>query len=142
MASKPQPHFPATRMRRNRRTGWSRRLVQEHTLTASDLIWPIFVRDGVGERTPVAAMPGVDRVTVDIAVEEVARAASLGIPAVAIFPYTDPALRDHTGSEALNAGNLTCRACRAIKDNSLRRFGLRRLGVVRGRGCRSRRGGG
>jgi len=104
------------RPRRNRKSDWARRLVQENVLTAGDLIWPIFVRDGVGERTPVAAMPGVDRVTVDIAVEEVARAASLGIPAVAIFPYTDPALRDHTGSEALNAGNLTCRACRAIKE--------------------------
>ncbi|MDQ0395103.1 porphobilinogen synthase [Labrys monachus] len=113
---KPERLSLVERPRRNRKSEWARRLVTENVLTAGDLIWPIFVRDGVGERTPIAAMPGVDRVSVDVAVEEVARAASLGIPAVAIFPYTDPALRDPTGSEALNAQNLTCRACRAIKE--------------------------
>jgi porphobilinogen synthase len=118
---KPLPAHAAERLslierpRRNRKSEWARRLVRENVLTANDLIWPIFVCDGVNERTPIEAMPGVDRVTVDIAVEEVARAAALDIPAVAIFPYTDPALRDPTGTEALNAQNLTCRACRAIK---------------------------
>ncbi|WP_413988365.1 porphobilinogen synthase [Labrys okinawensis] len=103
------------RPRRNRKSEWARRLVKENVLTTNDLIWPIFVQDGVNTRTPVAAMPGVDRVTVDIAVKEAARALALDIPVVAIFPYTDPDLRDPTGSEALNAQNLTCRACRAIK---------------------------
>ncbi|CAM5764985.1 delta-aminolevulinic acid dehydratase [Labrys miyagiensis] len=103
------------RPRRNRKSEWARRLVKENVLTANDLIWPIFVQDGINTRTPVAAMPGVDRVTIDIAAQEAARAAELDIPVVAIFPYTDPDLRDPTGSEALNAQNLTCRACRAIK---------------------------
>jgi porphobilinogen synthase len=103
------------RPRRNRKSEWARRLVKENVLTTNDLIWPIFIQDGVNTRTPVAAMPGVDRLTVDLAVEEAARAVALDIPVVAIFPYTDPDLRDPTGSEALNAQNLTCRACRAIK---------------------------
>ncbi|MGJ4855117.1 porphobilinogen synthase [Labrys sp. KB_33_2] len=103
------------RPRRNRKSEWARRLVKENVLTTNDLIWPIFVQEGENLRTPVAAMPGVDRVSIDIAVEEAQRAAALDIPVVAIFPYTDPSLRDPTGSEALNAQNLTCRACRAIK---------------------------
>ncbi|WP_454813443.1 porphobilinogen synthase [Labrys neptuniae] len=103
------------RPRRNRKSEWARRLVKENVLTTNDLIWPIFVQEGENLRTPVAAMPGVDRVSIDIAVEEAQRAAALDIPVVAIFPYTDPSLRDSTGSEALNAQNLTCRACRAIK---------------------------
>ncbi|MBP0579205.1 porphobilinogen synthase [Labrys sp. LIt4] len=103
------------RPRRNRKSEWARRLVKENVLTTNDLIWPIFVQEGENLRSPVAAMPGVDRVSVDIAVEEAQRAAALDIPVVAIFPYTDPSLRDPTGSEALNAQNLTCRACRAIK---------------------------
>ncbi len=105
----------AERPRRNRKSEWARRLVKENVLTANDLIWPIFVQDGLDTRTPVSAMPGVDRVTVDLAVEEALRAVALDIPVIAIFPYTDPDLRDPTGSEALNAQNLTCRACRAIK---------------------------
>ncbi|WP_448951799.1 porphobilinogen synthase [Labrys neptuniae] len=103
------------RPRRNRKSEWARRLVRENVLTTNDLIWPIFVQEGENQRTPVAAMPGVDRVSVDLAVEEAQRAAALDIPVVAIFPYTEPSLRDPTGSEALNADNLTCRACRAIK---------------------------
>lgn len=103
------------RPRRNRKSEWARRLVKENVLTTNDLIWPIFVQDGENRRSPVAAMPGVDRVSVDLAVEEAQRAAALEIPVVAIFPYTEPSLRDPTGSEALNAQNLTCRACRAIK---------------------------
>ncbi|MDQ4060161.1 MAG: porphobilinogen synthase, partial [Pseudomonadota bacterium] len=102
-------------MRRNRRADWSRRLVQENRVTVSDLIWPLFLIDGVSRREPVASMPGVDRLTVDQAVREAERAAKLGIPCVALFPNTDPALRDAEGSEALNADNLTCRAVRAVK---------------------------
>ncbi len=103
------------RMRRNRRTDWSRRLVRESTLTVDDLIWPIFLIDGDRVRQPVAAMPGVERLSVDEAAKEAARAAALGIPAIALFPYTDPARRDETGSEALNPRNLVCSATRAIK---------------------------
>lgn len=103
------------RMRRNRRHDWSRRLVQENRLSVNDLIWPIFVRDGDNQSEAIASMPGVFRYSVDQAVKQVQRAARLGIPAVALFPYTDPALRDETGSEALNSANLICKACRAVK---------------------------
>jgi porphobilinogen synthase len=102
------------RPRRNRKAEWTRRLVRENQLTADDLIWPIFIVDGAG-RQPVGSMPGVERLSMDEAVREAERAASLKIPALALFPYTDPALRDERGSEALNARNLVCSAARAIK---------------------------
>lgn len=108
-----------TRMRRNRRTDWSRRLVSENALTTNDLIWPIFLVDGTSVRQPVPSMPDVVRLSVDEAVREAEKAAALGIPALALFPYTDPDLRDDMGSEALNAENLTCRALRAIKSEGL-----------------------
>jgi porphobilinogen synthase len=104
-----------TRLRRNRRSDWARRMVQENVLTTADLIWPLFVMDGQNARTPVASMPGIERLSVDQAVREAERAAKLSIPCIALFPYTDPALRDETGSEALNENNLVCRAVRAIK---------------------------
>ncbi|MDO9411895.1 MAG: porphobilinogen synthase [Pseudolabrys sp.] len=104
-----------TRMRRNRRSEWARRLVREHTVTADDLIWPIFVRDGDNVRQPVASMPGVERLSVDQTVRAAEQAAKLSIPCIALFPYTDPSLRDASGSEALNEDNLVCRAIRAIK---------------------------
>jgi porphobilinogen synthase len=90
--------------------------VRENVLSVGDLIWPIFLIDGENRRVPVNAMPGVERLTVDEAVREAERAASLGIPAIGVFPYTDPSLRDECGSEALNAKNLVCRGVRAIKD--------------------------
>lgn len=105
----------AKRPRRNRRADWSRRLVRENALSVDDLIWPIFLIEGEGRREPVSAMPGVERLSVDEAVRAAERAARLGIPALALFPYTEPDLRDATGSEALNPENLTCRALRAIK---------------------------
>ena len=104
-----------TRMRRNRRSEWARRLVREHVVTTDDLIWPLFVMDGDNARAPVASMPGVERLSVDQAVREAERAAKLAIPCIALFPYTDPSLRDAAGSEALNDNNLVCRAIRAIK---------------------------
>jgi len=104
-----------TRMRRNRKSEWARRLVRENVLTTDDLIWPLFVTDGVNGRTPVASMPGVDRLSVDQCVRDAERAAKLDIPCIALFPYTEPSLRDETGSEALNANNLVCQAVRAIK---------------------------
>jgi porphobilinogen synthase len=81
-----QGAFPAVRMRRTRRTRWSRRLVAENALTPSDLIWPIFIVDGRGVRAPVPSMPGVERLSVDLAVAAAEEAAALGIPAVALFP--------------------------------------------------------
>jgi porphobilinogen synthase len=103
------------RMRRNRRSEWTRRMVREHVLTTDDLVWPLFVMDGEKARSPVPSMPGVERLSVDQAVREAERAAKLTIPCIALFPYTDPKLRDETGSAALNPDNLVCRATRAIK---------------------------
>jgi porphobilinogen synthase len=111
----PAPLDLTVRMRRNRQHKWARRLVREATLTTDDLIWPLFVMDGQNARQPVASMPGVERLSVDQAVREAARAAKLTIPCLALFAYTDPALRDEAGSEALNPDNLVCRAIRAIK---------------------------
>ena len=105
----------AQRPRRNRKAEWARRLVAEHVLTTNDLIWPLFLIDGEKRRVPVAAMPGVDRLSVDEAVREAERAVALDIPAIAFFPYTEPQLKDERGSEAFNDGNLVCQACRAIK---------------------------
>jgi porphobilinogen synthase len=103
------------RPRRNRKSEWTRRLVRENVLTTDDLIWPLFVADGHNKRTPVASMPGVQRLSVDQAVREAERAAKLAIPCIALFPYTDPALRDEGGSEAVNPDNLVCQSVRAIK---------------------------
>jgi porphobilinogen synthase len=105
----------ARRPRRLRRTGWSRRMVRETTLTVDDLIWPVFVIDGEKRREHVSSMPGADRLSIDLLVPAVEHAARLGIPAIALFPYTDPQRRDPEGSEALNPGNLVCRALRALK---------------------------
>jgi porphobilinogen synthase len=112
---KPTPSFPTTRMRRNRRTPWARELVREHTLTVSDLIWPVFVIAGQNAREPVASMPGVERLSVDLMVKAVEEAAKLGIPAVALFPNSDQALRTPDGREAFNENNLVSQAVRAIK---------------------------
>lgn len=103
------------RPRRNRKSEWARRLVREHTLTRDDLIWPLFIMAGTRARTPIASMPGVERLSIDQAVREAEKAARLSIPCVALFPYTDPALRDDHGSEAYNPDNLVNRAVRAIK---------------------------
>lgn len=107
--------FPRTRMRRNRRHDWSRRLVRENVLSVNDLIWPVFVREGEGQREAIATMPGVERLSVDLLVEAVAEAAELGIPAVALFPVVDPSLKTDAAEEAWNPNNLVCRAVKAIK---------------------------
>jgi len=118
-AQLPAGRFPAVRMRRNRKSQWARRLVAENVLSASDLIWPMFVIEGRNERVAVPSMPGVHRLSVDLAVAAAEEAVSLGIPAIALFPYTDPKLRTDDGREAFNAGNLVCRATRAIRKASL-----------------------
>src|SRR5438552_4507036 len=84
----------AARPRRNRKADWARRMVREHVLTTDDLIWPLFLVDGNRLRAPVASMPGVERLSVDEAVRDAERAAKLDIPCLALFPYTDPKLRD------------------------------------------------
>jgi porphobilinogen synthase len=103
------------RPRRNRKSEWARRMVRENVLTTDDLIWPLFVTGGHNTRAPVASMPGVDRLSVDQIVRDAERAAKLDIPCLALFPYTDPSLRDDQGSEAVNPDNLVCEAVRAIK---------------------------
>ncbi|PYE28543.1 porphobilinogen synthase [Rhizobium sp. PP-CC-3A-592] len=103
------------RMRRNRKADWTRRMVRENQLTVDDLIWPIFLVPGTNVVEPIAAMPGVMRLSVDKAVEAAREAADFGIPALATFPNVDMALRDDTGSHSLDADNLINRATRAIK---------------------------
>ncbi|MGY4289583.1 porphobilinogen synthase [Bradyrhizobium sp. LM2.7] len=113
-AASPALDLPV-RPRRNRKAEWSRRMVRENVLTTDDLIWPLFLIDGNGKREQIASMPGVDRLSVDQAVREAERAMKLTIPCIALFPYTDPSLRDEEGTEATNPDNLVCRAVRAIK---------------------------
>lgn len=117
--------FPTTRLRRNRRFAWSRELVREHRLGVSDLIWPLFIRDGRRAREPIASMPNVERLSIDLVVQAVAEAVEWGIPVVALFPATDPAKKTPGAEEAWNPENLVCTAVRAIKE----RFG-ERLGVL------------
>ncbi|MFP7570507.1 porphobilinogen synthase [Marivita sp. S2033] len=110
------PAFPATRLRRLRRTEGLRALVRENVLTPADFIWPVFVRDGDGVEEPVASMPGVVRRSVDKVVEAAHEAHALGIPAICLFPYTDPSRKSEDCAEAWNPENLSNRATRAIKD--------------------------
>ncbi len=107
--------FPAQRFRRLRRSAALRDLVAEDRLSVKDLIWPVFVTDVPGADVAVASMPGVARRTVDGVVRAAEEAATLGIPAICLFPYTDPALRTETCEEAWNPDNLSNRAVRAIK---------------------------
>ena len=115
MSNKSAPQFPATRLRRNRKSPWARALVSENTLSASDLIWPLFVIEGQNIVEPISSMPGVSRLSIDVAVERVKEARDLGIPLVALFPNTANDLRSEDGAEAFNPNNLVCRAVRAIK---------------------------
>jgi porphobilinogen synthase len=107
--------FPATRLRRLRRTPAIRDMVRENTLSPADFIWPVFVRDGEGVVEPIPSMPGVNRLSVDKVVEAAREAHALGIPAICLFPYTDPSLKTEDCAEAWNPDNLSNRATRAIK---------------------------
>ena len=107
--------YPALRMRRLRRHAWTRSMIAETRLSAGDLIWPLFIIEGEKKREAVASMPGVDRLSLDLAVEAAREAASLGIPAIALFPQTPASAKNETGSEAVNPQNLVCRTVRAIK---------------------------
>ena len=108
--------YPAIRLRRTRASGWSRRLHAENVLTPADLIWPMFVVDGDGVEQPIASLPGVSRWSVDGIVARGREARDLGIPCVALFPYTPAERRSEDGREALDPDNLMCRATRALKD--------------------------
>ena len=108
--------FPSTRLRRTKRTDAVRRLVRECSLSVDDLIWPIFLRDGTDDETPITSMPGVSRLTVDRAVLAAKEAASLGIPVICLFPYIDTSFKTEGCEEAWNPDNLSNRATRAIKD--------------------------
>src|ERR1700733_12070503 len=103
------------RPRRNRKAEWARRLVRENVLTTDDLIFPLFVYEGHKKLNDIASMPGVERLSVDQVVRDAERAVKLNIPCLALFPFTEPSLRDELGSEAVNADNLVCQSVRAIK---------------------------
>ncbi len=108
--------FPDLRLRRTRRTAWSRAMVRETQLTPANLIWPLFVCPGDGVEEPIASLPGVSRWSVDLLVARARDAVDAGIPCLALFPYTQPDRRSEDGAEALNPDNLMCRATTAIKD--------------------------
>lgn len=103
------------RPRRMRQAPWLRAMVAETRLAASDLIWPLFVQEGVGKVTPVAGLPGVERLSVDMVIDAAREAVELGIPAIALFPVTQAELKSEDGREAYNPENLMCRAIRALK---------------------------
>ena len=107
--------YPATRMRRNRMKAFSRRMLAEHRLSVDDLIWPLFVIEGEDKAEPLASMPGVSRHSIDRLVTQAREAEALGIPAIAVFPSIDPALKDNDGTLAGDGDNLVCRAVRAVK---------------------------
>ncbi len=107
--------YPRTRMRRNRQDDWNRRLVSENALSVNDFIWPLFVHDH-DEAVAVPSMPGVSRLGIKGAVDAAKQAVDLGIPAIAVFPAVEPALKDAEGSEATNPNNIVCRSVRAIAD--------------------------
>ena len=108
--------YPAIRLRRTRASAWSRALHRETVLTPADLIWPLFVTEGQGAEEPIGSLPGVSRWSVDLIAARAKEAVALGIPCLALFPNTPPALRTDDGKEALNPDNLMCRAIKAIKD--------------------------
>ena len=109
--------YPATRMRRMRRDDFSRRLMRETTLTPDDLILPVFVLEDEGQREAVASMPGVERLSIDLLVREAREVAALGIPAMAIFPVTQPEAKSDDAAEAYDPDGLAQRAVRTLKDS-------------------------
>ena len=116
--------YPNLRLRRNRKTDWSRRLTQENSLSPNDLILPIFIVDGKKKKQIIKNMPGVYRYSIDNIPLILDQALNYKIPMVAIFPYTDPKLKNNYGSEALNENNLICRAIRFIKKRYKNKIGI------------------
>jgi len=109
--------YPGTRLRRNRKKEWSRRLVQESTLSTNDLIWPLFICEGKNVKERINTMPGVYRYSIDRLEKLVESAMDKKIPMIALFPNTSNLKKDSKGSEALNKNNLVCKALRLIKKN-------------------------
>ena len=107
--------YPNVRLRRNRKTEWSRRLVRESSLSPNDLIWPIFIREGKNIKEPIKSMPGVFRYTIDKVEKLVEKAIKKKIPLIALFPNTPLSKKNANGSEALNRNNLVCKALKLIK---------------------------
>jgi porphobilinogen synthase len=108
--------YPRTRLRRNRKFDWNRRLVAENVVTPNDLIWPVFVHEGRNLAIDIPSMPGVRRLSIDLLALAAKEAFSLGIPVIALFPAIDPALKTEDGREAYNPDNIICEAIKAIKD--------------------------
>ena len=116
--------YPNLRLRRNRKSNWSRRLVSENTLSVNDLILPIFVIEGKNKKIPIKSMPGIFRYSIDKLNQVVGNAVSLKIPMVAIFPYINKNLKNSRGTEALNKNNLVCRATKFIKKKYKDKIGV------------------
>ena len=116
--------FPALRLRRNRKFEWTRRLIQESSLSSNDLILPIFLIDGKNKTQQVKTMPGINRYTIDRLSKIIDRALFQKIPMVALFPYTNSKVKNKFGSEALNEDNLVCQAIRFIKKRYKNKIGI------------------
>ena len=116
--------YPNLRLRRSRKHDWSRRLIQENTLSANDLILPIFLTEGKNKKIPIKSMPGVYRYSINNLGFIVDRAIKKKIPMVALFPYTNPKVKDLLGSESLNENNLVCRAIKYIKNKYKNNIGV------------------
>ena len=116
--------YPNLRLRRNRKSEWIRRLVQETNLTVNDLILPIFLTEGINKKIPIKSMPGIYRYSINKLVGILDRTIRRKIPMVALFPYTNPNMKDELGSEALNENNLVCRAIRYIKKRYKNKIGI------------------
>ena len=116
--------YPNLRLRRNRKSEWIRRLVQETNLTVNDLILPIFLTEGINKKIPIKSMPGIYRYSINKLLGILDRAIRKKIPMVALFPYTNPNIKDVLGSEALNENNLVCRAIRYIKKRYKNEIGI------------------
>ena len=116
--------YPNLRLRRSRKFSWSRRLVQDNDLSYNDFILPIFLTEGKAKKVPINSMPNVFRYSIDKLKSVVDKALKLGIPMVALFPYTNPRKRDEYGNEALNENNLVCQAIKFIKKNYKNEIGI------------------
>jgi len=116
--------YPSLRLRRNRKHDWSRRLVQENNLSANDLILPIFLIEGKNKKQPIKTMPDVYRYSIDKLSIIIDKALKYKIPMVALFPFTNPKLKDNSGSEAINENNLVCKAIRYIKKKYKNKIGI------------------
>ena len=116
--------YPQLRLRRNRQNKWSRRLISENNLSVDDLILPIFIVEGKNKKIPVKSMPGIFRYTLDKLNSVVKTAIDLGIPMIALFPYTKKKLKDALGTESLNPNNLVCRACKQVKKKFKNKIGI------------------